>query len=82
MATPEGLLRAIAKDEKKLVQRCECEFYDRNVCDFEFANFKGVWRELVRAAELAKIGHLEHTRSDPTARGLTPWALPWPYRKK
>lgn len=38
MSTPEGLLRAIAKDEKKRVQRCE--FYDRNVCDFEFADFK------------------------------------------
>jgi hypothetical protein len=38
MSTPEGLLRAIARDEKKRVQRCE--FYDRNVCDFEFADFK------------------------------------------
>ena len=37
MSTPEGLLRAIASDEKKRVQRCE--FYDRNVCDFEFADF-------------------------------------------
>ena len=38
MSTPQELLRAIAKDEKKRVQRCE--FYDRNVCDFEFADFK------------------------------------------
>lgn len=38
MSTPEGLLRAIARDEKKRVQRCE--FYDHNVCDFEFADFK------------------------------------------
>jgi len=38
MLTPEGLLRAIARDEKKRVQRCE--FYDRNVCDFEFVDFK------------------------------------------
>jgi hypothetical protein len=38
MQTPEGLLRAIARDEKKRVQRCE--FYDRNVCDFEFVDFK------------------------------------------
>jgi hypothetical protein len=38
MSTPEELLRAIARDEKKRVQRCE--FYDRNVCDFEFADFK------------------------------------------
>jgi hypothetical protein len=38
MSTPEGLLRAIAKDEKKRVQRCE--FYDGSVCDFEFADFK------------------------------------------
>lgn len=38
MSPPEELLRAIAKDEKKRVQRCE--FYDRNVCDFEFVDFK------------------------------------------
>jgi hypothetical protein len=38
MSTPEELLRAIARDEKKRVQRCE--FYDRNVCDFEFVDFK------------------------------------------
>lgn len=38
MSTPEGLLRAIARDEKKRAQRCE--FYDRNACDFEFADFK------------------------------------------
>lgn len=38
MPNPEGLLRAIAKDEKKRVQRCE--FYDRNVCDFEFTDLK------------------------------------------
>jgi hypothetical protein len=37
MSTPEGLLRAIARDEKKRVQRCE--LYDRNVCDFEFSDF-------------------------------------------
>jgi len=38
MSTAEGLIREIARDEKKRVQRCE--FYDRNVCDFEFADFK------------------------------------------
>jgi hypothetical protein len=38
MTSAEGLLRAIARDEKKRVQRCE--FYDRNVCDFEFTDFK------------------------------------------
>jgi len=38
MSTPEELLRAIARDEKRRVQRCE--FYDRNVCDFEFTDFK------------------------------------------
>jgi len=38
MSTPEELLRAIARDEKKRLQRCE--FYDRNVCDFEFTDFK------------------------------------------
>jgi hypothetical protein len=38
MLTPDGLLRVIARDEKKRVQRCE--FYDRNVCDFEFVDFK------------------------------------------
>jgi len=28
-------------------------------------------------------GTLGHTHSDtPTARGLTPWALPWPYSKR
>src|ERR1700685_440652 len=30
-----------------------------------------------------KSGTLGHTHSDtPTARGLTPWALPWPYSKR
>ena len=38
MPSPEALLRAIARDEKKRVQRCE--FYDRNVCDFEFTDMK------------------------------------------
>ena len=38
MSTPEGLLRAIARDEKKRLQRCES--YDRNVCDFEFTDLK------------------------------------------
>jgi hypothetical protein len=38
MPNAEGLLRAIARDEKKRVQRCE--FYDRNVCDFEFTDLK------------------------------------------
>jgi hypothetical protein len=38
MPSPEGLLRAIARGEKKRVQRCE--FYDRNVCDFEFTDLK------------------------------------------
>src|SRR5579864_9310544 len=38
MPSPEALLRAIARDEKKRVQRCE--FYDRNVCDFEFTDLK------------------------------------------
>ncbi len=38
MSTPVELLRAIAKDEKKRIQRCE--FYDRNFCDFEFTDFK------------------------------------------
>jgi hypothetical protein len=36
MPSPEALLRAIAEDEKKRVQHCE--FYDRNVCDFEFTD--------------------------------------------
>ena len=38
MPNPEGLLHAIARDEKKRVQRCE--LYDRNVCDFEFTDMK------------------------------------------
>jgi hypothetical protein len=36
-------------------------------------SYTGVWRELVRAAELAKIGHLgTHAFRTPTAPGLTP----------
>jgi hypothetical protein len=38
MLTPDGILRAIARDEKKRVQRCA--FYDRNACDFKFDDFK------------------------------------------
>lgn len=38
MSTPEEILRAIARDERKRVQRCE--LYDQNVCDFEFTDFK------------------------------------------
>ena len=38
MSTPEELIRAIARHEKKRVQHCE--FYDRIVCDFEFSDFR------------------------------------------